>query len=187
MSRRALLARLAVLVSVLSLAACGITAPRGSEGFADLDSLGLADTNRVLTLSVGPAVLNFAARHAEDDPDTQALLRSLDGVRIRVYEIDGDAARVATRMHSMSERLVADGWEQVMLLRSAGEQAHMLVRFSDERICGMTVLVSDGESEAVVINLMGEIQPQQFSDVMVALDVDAAGVEEVQPRDVQES
>jgi hypothetical protein len=39
----------------------------------------------------------------------------------------------------------------------------------------------------VVVNLMGEIQPQQFSDVMVALDVDAAGVEEVQPRDDQES
>jgi hypothetical protein len=185
--RSALLAPLAILLSVLSLAACGITAPRGSEGFADLDSLGLTDTDRVLKLSFGPTVLNFAARHSEGDPDAQALLRGLDGVRIRVYEIDGDATRVAARMHSMSEKLVAGGWERVMLVRSAGEQAHMLIRFSDERICGMTVLVSDGESEAVVINLMGEIQPRQFSEVMVALDVDAAGVEEVQPRNVQES
>jgi hypothetical protein len=176
-----------VLFSALSLAACGITAPRGSEGFADLDSLGFADTDRVVALSIGPKVLNFAAQHSGDDPETQALLRGLDGVRIRVYEIDGNAARVATRMQSMSEKLAAGGWEQVMLVRSAGEQAHMLVKFADERICGMTVLVSDGHSEAVVVNLMGEIQPQQFSDVMVALDVDAAGVEEVQPRDDQES
>jgi hypothetical protein len=169
-------------VSALSLAACGITAPRGSEGFADLDSLGLADTDRVLALSIGPAVLNFAAKHAEDDPETQALLRGLDGVRIRVYEINGNASRVSTRMQSMSQKLVAGGWEQVMLVRSAGEQAHMLVKLADARICGMTVLVSDGQSEAVVINLMGEIQPQQFSNVMVALDIDAAGVEGVQPR-----
>ena len=34
-----------------------------------------------------------------------------------------------------------------------------------------------------MINLMGDIQPRQFSDVMVALDVDAAGVEKVRPRD----
>jgi len=32
----------------------------------------------------------------------------------------------------------------------------------------------------VVINLMGEIQPQQFGDVMLALDVDTPGIEDVQ-------
>ena len=110
-----------VLACALLVGACGITAPRGSEGFADLDSLGLADTDRVLALSIGPAVLNFAAKHAEDDPETQALLRGLDGVRIRVYEINGNASRVSTRMQSMSQKLVAGGWEQVMLVRSAGD------------------------------------------------------------------
>jgi hypothetical protein len=46
--------------------------------------------------------------------------------------------------------------------------------------CGLPVLVSDGATEAVVINPMGEIRPQQFSDVMVALDVDTPGAETVQ-------
>ena len=41
-------------------------------------------------------------------------------------------------------------------------------------IRGMTVLTSDGASEAVVVNLMGNIQPEQFGDGMVALDVDAS-------------
>ena len=167
----------------LALAGCGITAPRSSEGFANLDSLGLSDTDRVLALSIGPALLHFAARHVEDDPETRELLRGLDGVRIRVYEIDGDATRVASRMHGMSDRLQAGGWEQVVLVRSEDEQAHMLVKITDGRICGMTVLVSDGEAEAVVINLMGEIRPQQFGDVMLALDFDAAGVEQPRPAD----
>ena len=51
----------------------------------------------------------------------------------------------------------------------------------------MTVLVSDGESEAVVINLMGDIKPGQFGDVMLALDVDSPGVEEVQVAPDQKS
>jgi hypothetical protein len=38
---------------------------------------------------------------------------------------------------------------------------HMLLRVVNEQICGMTVLVSDGDSEAVVINLMGEISSEK--------------------------
>ena len=58
------MAVLGVLLA-LALGGCGLTAPRSNPGFADLDSLGLADTDRVLTLSIGPALLRFAARHVE--------------------------------------------------------------------------------------------------------------------------
>ena len=169
------------------LTACGLTAPRGNEGFADMDSLGIGDTDRVLSLSIGPTLLHFAANHIDDEPETQELLRSLDGVRLRIYEIDGDAGRVASRMNSMSSDLKNDGWEPVMTIRDDNETVHMLLRMVDERICGMTVLVSDGESEAVIVNLMGDIKPEQFSEVMVALDVDAAGVKDVESPPAGES
>jgi hypothetical protein len=169
------------LLSVLSLCvllpACGLTAPRSNEGFANLDSLGVRDVDQVMTLSIGPALLHFAASHIDDDPEVRALLKGLDGVRIRIYEIDGDAARVATRIGTMSKGLQDDGWESVLSVRDGAEVTHMLLRVVDEQVCGMTVLVSDGDSEAVVINLMGEIRPEQFGEVMMALDVDTSAVE----------
>ena len=168
-----------VALSMLLVSACGLTAPRSNEGFANLESLGIRDTDRVMSLSIGPTLLRFAANHIDDDPEIRDLLRSLDGVRIRIYEIDGDAGRVAARMTSMSEHLQSDGWEPVVLVRQANEQTHMLLRMSGQRISGMTVLVTDGDAEAVVINLMGDIQPAQFGDVMVALNVDAPGIEDV--------
>jgi hypothetical protein len=171
----------------IALSACGLTAPRSSDGYADLESLGMRDTDKVMTLSIGPALLRFAASHVDDDPEVRDLLKSLDGVRIRIYEIDGDAGKVAMRMDNMSRHLQEDGWEAVMLIREEDEATHMLLRVVDEQIRGMTVLVSDGVSEAVVINLMGEIKPQQFSEVIVALDVDTPGVENVQLADVEES
>lgn len=170
-----------------SLSACGLTAPRSSEGYANLDSLGMRDTDRVMTLSIGPALLRFAASHVDDDPETRELLRSLDGVRIRIYEINGSTARVASRIDRMSEKLQEDGWDPVVLIREKNETTHMLMRVVEGSIAGMTVLVSDGESEAVVINLMGRIQPEQFGDVMVALDVDAPGVGNVRPAGGEES
>lgn len=169
----------AVALSMLFVSACGLTAPRSNEGFANLESLGVRDTDRVMSLSIGPTLLRFAANHIDDDPEIRDLLRSLDGVRIRIYEIDGDAGRVASRISAMSEHLQSDGWEPVVLVRKANEEAHMLLRMSGQRINGMTVLVSDGDREAVVINLMGDIQPDQFGDVMVALNVEAPGIEDV--------
>jgi hypothetical protein len=164
---------------LLLLSACGLTAPRSSEGFADLESLGMFDTNRVMSLSIGPTLLRFAAKYIDDDPEVRDLLRSLDGVRVRIYEIDGDPRRVAGRIGAMSEHLQAEGWEPVVLVREKNEETHMLLRMSGGQIQGMTVLTSDGDSEAVVVNLMGDIQPEQFGDVMVALDVNAPGIEDV--------
>jgi hypothetical protein len=177
---------LAAALFLVTLSACGLTAPKSSMGYADLESLGLADTDRVLALSIGPSLLHFAARHVDNDPQTKALLQSLDGVRVRIYEIDGDAARVAGRIDRMSANLQDEGWEPVVLVREDKETVHMLLRTVDGRIHGMTVLVSDGDREAVVVNLMGDIRPDQFGDVMVALDVGTPGVESIQPADSEE-
>lgn len=169
-----------LLVLLLVLATgCGIMAPRGNAGYADLDSLGFSDTDRVISLSIGPTLLNLAASYIDEGDEVSDLLRGLDGVRVRVYEVNGDATRVAGRMERMSTSLQDDGWVPVMLVREQDEQVHMLMRIVDDEIRGMTVLVLDGSSEAVVVNLMGEIKPEQFGEVMVALDVETPAVEKV--------
>lgn len=161
----------------VALAGCGLTAPHGNEGFADFDSLGAFDVDNTMTLSIGPGLLHFAARHVEDDEETKALLAGLDGVRIRLYEIDGDADRVALRIDAMGQKLQDQGWEPVAVLRDEGETVHMLMKpVEDEhgqRIAGLTVLVAD-RTEAVLVNVMGDLRPEFFSDTMVALDVDVA-------------
>jgi hypothetical protein len=160
----------------LFLGACGLTAPRSDDGYADLDSLGVFDTDRTLALSLGPTILGFAARHVDDDPETKALLSGLDGVRVRIYEIDGDPVRVAERLDAMSKKLQHKGWEPVMLVREDDEQAHMLIRTRNGNIRGMVVMVSDQAEEVVLVNLMGDLKPEMFSDAMVALDVDTPEV-----------
>ncbi len=166
-----------VLAAILMLCACGITAPRSNEGYANLDSLGVFDTDRTMALSIGPTMLNIAAWAVDDEePEIAALLRDLDGVRIRIYEIDGDAERVARRVKKMSSRLREDNWQPVVLIQEDSEQTHMLMRSDGDRILGLTLITSD-RKEAVVINLMGHLDPNHFSDVMVALNVDAPDVE----------
>ena len=161
----------AALALAAALAGCGLTAPRGNAGYANLDSLGLLDVDNTITLSLGPTILRFAASHVEDDPETQALLKGLNGVRIRIYEIDRGADRVAGRLNRMSVRLREQDWEPVAVMKEEGETVHMLVKTTDAGIVGMTVLVAD-QTEAVVVNIMGDLDPQYFSRAMTALNVD---------------
>lgn len=164
--------------TMFALTACGIMAPRSNEGFADLDSPGLFDTDRTMAISVGPTLIRIAIwALEEDDDETAELLRGIDGVRIRIYEIDGDAQRVADKFQKMSAKLAADNWDPVMLVKEDSEQTHMFVRSDGEEIQGITLLTSDGEEEAVVINLMGHLEPHHFGDAMAALDVDSPDVE----------
>lgn len=168
--------RAVLLACVLALGGCGITAPRGAEGYADLSTLGFRDVDRTLTLSIGPTLLHFAARYLDDDPELAAMLRELEGVRVRIYAVDGNAAQVTAHLDRMADRLKTDGWAPVMLVRDGGEHTHMLVRASGTTIHGITVLASDGDEEVVVFNLMGDIRPDRFGDVMAALEVDAPEV-----------
>jgi len=164
---------LALTLAVLILASCGITAPRSNDGFANLDSPGIGETNRTMSISLGPTVLRFAARFLDDEPETQALLRSLDGVRVRIYEVDGDSEVIAQNFDYMGTKLGNDGWAPVMLVREEGELVQMYAKASSDGIQGLTIVSADDE-EVVVVNVMGDIEPALYSDVMVALNVDDA-------------
>jgi hypothetical protein len=164
------------LVLVLTLTAfvissCGFTAPRSNEGYANLDSPGMSDTDRTMSLSLGKTTLRFAARFLDDEPETQALLRSLDGVRVRIYEVNGDTDRIARNFEHMGSKLNNDGWQPVMLVREEGELVQMFAKSSGAGLQGLTVVSADSE-EVVVVNIMGDIDPAYYQDVMVALDVD---------------
>ncbi len=162
---------LALVLTALALTSCGITAPRSNEGFANLDSPGMSETDRTMSLSLGPTTLRFAARFLEDDPETQALLRSLDGVRIRIYEVHGDNERIARNFEHMGSKLSKDGWSPVILVREEGELVQMYAKPSGGHLQGLTIVSADGD-EVVVVNIMGDIDPVYYQDVMVALDVD---------------
>jgi hypothetical protein len=159
------------MILVLTFTACGITAPKSNDGYANLDSPGMADTDRTLSLSLGPTTLRFAARFMDDEPETQVLLRSLEGVRVRTYEVHGDVRMITQKFKHMGDKLGKDGWDPVMLVKEEGELVQMYAKFSDSGIKGLTI-VSVDDNEVVVVNVMGDLDPRYYSDVMVALDFD---------------
>ncbi|MDX2418359.1 MAG: DUF4252 domain-containing protein [Xanthomonadales bacterium] len=172
-TNRGIFVVLVLTLTAFLISSCGITASRSNDGYANLDSPGISDTNRTMSLSLGKTTLRFAARFLDDEPETQALLRSLDGVRVRIYEVTGDTNRIAQNFEHMGSKLSDDGWQPIMLMREEGELVQMFSKSSSSGMHGLTIVSADDE-EVVVVNVMGDIQPEHFGDVMVALDVDNA-------------
>lgn len=160
---------IAAVFLILALAGCGITAPRDNPGYVDLDALSWRDVDTVMTLSLGPTALGLVAHAMDEDPKAQAILRSLDGVRIQVYELEGDPASVAADLNDLSLELRALGWEPAIRVQEGQEVTHVLMKMSGKNIAGLTVLTSDA-LEAVLINVMGTVSPEQLDNTMAALE-----------------
>jgi len=144
----------------LSLAACGITAPTRGPGYAELD-LPRAGLRRDTSISIGPRVLGFAARHANEGPETRAMLEAIEGIRIRVYRVEKDArlSWLTEQVSRGAARLQAGAWEPVMRAVDEESVVHMLIRRNAQDDLLGLALVSVDPEELVFINVMGNLNP----------------------------
>ncbi len=97
------------------------------------------------------------------------MLLSIKMARLRTEEGPGSCVK----FDRMGNKLSNDGWEPIMLVREEGELVQMYSKSSNKGMHGLTIVSADDE-EVVVVNVMGDIKPENFGDVMVALDVDDA-------------
>jgi ribonuclease HI len=168
--------RWALLFTIVSgcalLTNCGILGNfRGNPGYASFGSPGFRDTDREFALSLGPLPLKLARWITHDDPELAAMLDGLKAVRVYTYDVDGDAQRVSERMEDVRDRLVEQGWDQVVAVRDDGEHVDALLKLKAGAIRGMAVVVQDDE-EVVLVNVIGNIKPENFSSMMAELDID---------------
>lgn len=170
-----------LLIACLYLSACGITAPQRDAGFADVETPSWRHTNQTMSLSIGPTLLSFAASMIEDDPKTARLLRSLDGVRVKIYEVEpGHAIAVSESLEQMRQSLLGQDWEPVVLVKEQDERTCLLVKMDGDQVRGITVLNTDG-TEAVFVNVMGDLQPELFNETIAALEVPGPEIEIAPP------
>jgi len=123
-------------------------------------------------INLGGSILKFVGGMSEDNPETAALLSQLKGVRINVYSVEGGSADAALQqIAQVKTMLQSSSWEPIVQVNEDGEQAQIFIKLSGDVIEGLTVMAVD-EEEAVFINIIGQLQPDQLSQVMDNFDID---------------
>lgn len=141
----------------------------GYVSFGDLDSIyGEAKVN----ISIGGALLGFVGAMAKnEDPAVAAIFSKLKGVRVSVYSTEGKAEAALGQVDRVKKSLSSSNWEPIVQVNDDGERVQIFMKINGDKMDGLVLMAVDDE-EAVFINVIGQLDPQELSQVMNKFDVD---------------
>ena len=141
-------------------------------GYVDFGELGAIFGEPTVQIAIGESLLNLVAGlSAQEDPEAAALFSKLKGVRVNVFETEAMAAGAVDFVKDISSQLAGHGWESVVTINSPDEQVRIFMKLNGESVDGITVMAVE-DTEAVFVNVIGNISPAELERVMDNFDVD---------------
>ena len=168
--RGAVAAVAAVVVTALALMSptTSMAQVNTERGFVDITQVeAWFNDEPTIEVNIRGALLNLVAEATKyEDPELAEMLRKLRIIQIRGFEMRGGTSELRTRSSELGKRLEGMGWETVVRVRDDDEHIQMYMLMSGESIDGMVVLaMDDSDDEAVFVNIVGEIKPDQIGRI----------------------
>ncbi len=165
------------LISIVSLflSAAAHALDSGKIDFADLSSH-YGEPKVEINLSAG--LMKMIGRFANnEDPEVGNILSSLESIKVRVYNLNGELEKANSTVDRVSGELRSDNWETLVTVNDNEENQKVRIfsKSTEDVIDGVVVMVVSPEKEggeAVFINIVGEIDPEKIAKVTETLDID---------------
>lgn len=162
------LLHISILGAALALSANAAEETNLPAGQFDFGSFSPPDKGQFVEVRVNSNLINMAARLVErEEPEAAKVLAGLKSIRINVIGLDKDnSAELKERMQSIRERLSEQGWERLVTVKEKGQDVGIFAKLrGEDAVEGIAITVIDQKKEAVFINVVGDIRPEQLADV----------------------
>ena len=166
------------LLSISLISLCAIGASHASvNGEVDFDDLSAHYGEPAVEVNLTANLMKMASGFAKfEEPELAEILAKLDEVKVRVYNLNGEAEYATEALETASQRLKADAWETLVTVSKAEENENVRIfsKSTDDVIDGFVVMVVSPEKEsgeAVFVNIVGDIDPQQIAKITSNLDI----------------
>lgn len=144
-------------------------------GQVDFGTFAPPSDGTFVEINVTSSLINMVARLTENaEPEAAKVLRGLHSVRVNVIGLNDDnRVEVKERMEAVRKQLDATGWERLVTVKDKKEDVGIFTKLrGEEAIEGLAVTVISGNKEAVFINVVGDIRPEQIADVAERLNIE---------------
>jgi hypothetical protein len=160
---------------LLGTNAIDLRAQAHPPGFVDFGKIEEVAGGSTVDIHLKGPLLAMAAKIVEkSESEAAAMLRNLKLVRVNVFKLDdGNRAEVQKRIKDVRANLEAEKWEQIVSVREKNEDVGVYIKTrGEDSIEGLVVTVMDGKKEAVFINIVGDLKPEQLAMVADKLNID---------------
>ncbi|MHB1307669.1 MAG: DUF4252 domain-containing protein [Limisphaerales bacterium] len=126
-------------------------------------------------VKVNGNLLAMAAKLAEKtEPEAAQILKGLKSIRVNVVGLDdANRAEIEQRIKNVRADLEAQGWERAVTVQKPGEDVGIYIKTQgDEAVEGLVVTVLQAKGEAVLVNIVGNIRPEQLTAVAERLNIE---------------
>lgn len=163
-------------IALLFLAAASGSAQKLEDqpGYLPLEQLDLFPREQLtVEVNLEGALLRLVAEATKrEDPGFSSMIASLKAIKVRVFPLAGvDAGSVKARIGHAVRWLEDRGWESTVKVREHEEETYIYLKEIDGKIAGLTVLSMKPGDEAVVINIVGRIDPAQLGRLVQKFDL----------------
>jgi hypothetical protein len=144
----------------------GTYAQEKSAGYAEFGRFEPSVTKgQFVEINIRANLISMAAKLAEkQEPEIAELLRGLQLVRVNVISLtEENRAEIKERVMAIRGELDAAGWEPVVTVRAENEDVGIYIKTrGEEAVEGIVVTVLASKGEAVLVNIVGNINPEKI-------------------------
>ena len=145
-------------------------------GYVDFSTLSaIAGDEPNVEVSLKAPLLNLITNILKNNDEQAAnFISTLLSVNVRVFESSMlDTDRIAETMSEIAANLDAQDWERVVRVRDNSEHVDVYFRLSDNAdvIYGIAIMIVES-NETVMINIVGDISPDDISAIGTRFDID---------------
>lgn len=158
-----------------TLLTSSLLADTNSAGAVDFGKFSPSGDGQFVEVNVKSNLINMVARLAEQkQPEVAKLLRGLHAVHVNVIGLnDENRADMKQRVESVRNQLAGTDWERVVTANEKDQDVGVFIKMrGEEAVEGVVVTVIDGDHDAVFVNVVGDIRPEQIAKVGEALNIE---------------
>ena len=164
--------------------------PPGQVDFGKFTPSG--DDGEFVEVQIKSNLLSLAAQLVEkQDPATAKLVRSVELIHVNVIGItDDNRTDTVKHVRQIRHDLETDGWERnVTVQQKNGEDVGVYTKTrGGEALAGLVITVIDPKGEVVLVNIVGDIRPEQVAMLGEKLNIEplkqvGAALKDAAPKD----
>jgi uncharacterized protein DUF4252 len=140
------------------------TLPPGQVDFGTFTPPG--SNGEFVEVNVTSSIISLAAHFIEkEEPDIAKVLNGLQLVHVNVIGVnDENKADLENKAQKIKKQLEGHGWERIVLAQQQDQNVAVYLKTENkDTVQGIVVTVMDGSKQAVFVNVVGNIKPEQLS------------------------